>query len=193
MKEQSLTFLPLENPTLSLPDQTYGFANEPLLDKQIKFGTNREVHKEQYFAFDCFATVWAWDAVYRDVLPQYMGDNKRWWIARVAPLISGLGDITYTASLNYTSDFLWWNRVMSVPPAWILDVYCRVEDATETVRINITSWSFRFLIWNSADMSNTNNHIAFINNSTSNLLVGIKYQTTASDIPRFWVFMKLIF
>jgi hypothetical protein len=77
MKEQSLTFLPLENPTLSLPDQTYGFANEPLLDKQIKFGTNREVHKEQYFAFDCFATAGAGDAVYRDVLPQYMGDNKR--------------------------------------------------------------------------------------------------------------------
>lgn len=192
MKEEIITYLPLDNPTLSLPDETYGFSNEPLSDNQVKFWYNRQIHKEQYFAFDCFATAWAWDAVYRDVLPQYMWDNKRGGIARVAPLISGLGNITYTASLNYSSDFLWGNRVISVPPAWILDVYCRVEDATETVRINIT-WSFRFLIWNSTDMTNSNPHIALINSSTSHLLVGLKYQTVASDIPRFGVFMKLIF
>lgn len=75
--EKEVTYLELNNPTLELPDETYGFSNEPLLDKQIEFGTNRQIHKEQYFAFDCFATVGAGDAVFRDVLPAYMGDNKR--------------------------------------------------------------------------------------------------------------------
>jgi len=42
-------------------------------------------------------------------------------------------------------------------------------------------------------MNNSNPHIALINSSTSHLLVGLKYQTVASDIPRFGVFMKLIF
>lgn len=37
MEKQEITYLGLENPTLTLPDETYGFSNEPLLDKQIKF------------------------------------------------------------------------------------------------------------------------------------------------------------
>lgn len=192
MKEQEITFLPLENPTLSLPDQSYAFSNEPLLDKQIKFWTNREVHKEQYFAFDCFTSSGTWDNVFRDVLPQYMGDNKRGGVSKTAALISWLSAITYTASLNYSTDYLGGVRVISVPPAWILDVYCRVQNSTETVRINI-SWSYRFLIGNAADMDNSNPHIALINNSTSHLLVWLKYRTLASDLPRFWVFMKVIF
>lgn len=191
MEKQEITYLGLENPTLTLPDETYGFSNEPLLDKQIKFWNNRDIHKEQYFAFDCFATAGAWDATFRDVLPAYMGDNKRGGVAKVAPLISGLWNITYTASLNYSTDYFG-SYVLTVPPAWILDVYCRVEDATETVRILI-SGTYRFLKWNAADMDNSNNHITIINSGTSYLTVWLRYRTTASDIPRFWVLMKVIF
>lgn len=35
--EKQVTYLELENPTLTLPDETYGFSNEPLSDNQIKF------------------------------------------------------------------------------------------------------------------------------------------------------------
>lgn len=192
MKEQEITYLSLENPTLALPDQTYGFANEPLLDKQIKFWVNRDIHKEQYFAFDCFTSSGTGDSVFREVLPQYMWDNKRWWVSKTAALISWLSAITYTASLNYSTDFFWWTTVIKVPPAAVLDIYCRVQNSTETVRINIT-WTYRFLCWNAADMDNTNNHITLINSSTSHLIVWLKYRTTASDTPRFWVLMRLIF
>lgn len=52
--EKEITAITLDNPSLSLPNTSYGFSNEPLSDNQIKIGNNRDIYKSQFFALDVF-------------------------------------------------------------------------------------------------------------------------------------------
>lgn len=189
--EKEITAITLDNPSLSLPNTSYGFSNEPLSDNQIKIGNNRDIYKSQFFALDVFWSSGTGDNTYRDVLSQYMGENKKGAKAMVAPILSWLGSITYSATLNYSTDYFG-SYVILVPPTGILEINSIFYASTESVRI-WTTGSMRYLKWNSLDMSNTNSHIILINNWTTHNKITLKYATSASDIPRFWVFMKVIY
>lgn len=189
--EKEITAITLDNPSLNLPDTSYGFSNEPLSDSQVKIGNNRDIYRSQFFALDVFGSSGTWDGLYRDVLPQYMWENKKGAKAMVAPIISWLSDITYAATLNYSTDYFG-SYVILVPPTGVLEVHARFVNSTEFLRINYTA-SMRYLKWTTAVMSNTNSHIILINNWTTHNKINIQYGTSASDVPRFWVFMKVIY
>ena len=189
--EKELKAISLDNPSLNLPDTSYGFSNEPLSDNQIKIGNNRDIYRSQFFALDMFWSSWTGDATYRDVLSQYMGENKKAGKSMVAPILSWLGNITYSATLNYSTDYFW-SYVVLVPPTGILEINSIFYASTESIRI-WTTGSMRYLKWSSKDMSNTNNHIILINNWTTHNKITIQYATSASDVPRFWIFMKVIY
>ena len=191
MKEQELTAISLDNPSLNLPDTSYGFSNEPLGDTQLKIGSNRDIYRSQYFAVDVFWSSGTWDWVYRDILSKYMWENKKGAKAMVAPIISWLWDITYSASLNYSTDYFG-SYVILVPPTWVIEVHTRFVNSTELIRVNYTG-TMRYLKWTTADMSNTNNHIILMNTATTHNKITIQYATSASDVPRFWIFMKVIY
>lgn len=189
--EKEITAITLDNPSLNLPDTSYGFSNEPLSDSQVKIGNNRDIYRSQFFALDVFWTAWTADSMFRDILPMYMWENKKGGKAMVAPIISWLSDITYAATLNYSTDYFG-SYVILVPPTGVLEVHARFKNSTELLRINYTA-SMRYLKWTTADMSNTNSHIILINNWTTHNKINIQYGTSASDVPRFWVFMKVIY
>lgn len=189
--EKELKAISLDNPSLNLPETSYGLSNEKLNDNQLKIGTNRDIYRSQYFALDIFGSSGTWDITYRDIVYQYMWENKKGAKSMVAPILSWLGDITYSASLNYSTDYFW-SYVVLVPPTGILEINSIFYASTESVRI-WTTGSMRYLKWSSKDMSNTNNHIILINNWTTHNRITIQYATTASDVPRFWIFMKVIY
>lgn len=191
MKEQEITAIPLDNPSLDLPDTSYGLSNEKLNDNQLKIGTNRDIYRSQYFALDIFGSSGTWDITYRDIVYQYMWENKKGAKSMVAPILSWLGDITYSASLNYSTDYFW-SYVILVPPTWVLEIHATFVTSTQILRIWRT-WSTRYLKWSSLDMDNTNNHIILMNTGTTHNKITLKYATSASDIPRFWIFMKVIY
>lgn len=191
MKEVEITAISLDNPSLDLPDTSYGFSNEQLNDSQIKIWNNRDIYRSQFFALDIFWSSWTGDGTYRDIVYQYMWENKKWGKAMVAPILSWLGNITYSATLNYSTDYFG-SYVILVPPTGILEINARFVNSTENIRISYT-WSMRYLKWTTTDMTNTNNHIILINTGTIHNKITIKYATSASDVPRFWVFMKVIY
>lgn len=54
--EKEITAITLDNPSLNLPDTSYGFSNEPLSDSQLKIGSNRDIYRSQFFALDVFGS-----------------------------------------------------------------------------------------------------------------------------------------
>ena len=72
MKELEIIAISLDNPSLDLPDTSYGLSNEPLSDSQLKIGTNRDIYRSQVFALDIFGSSGTGDNTYRDILSKYM-------------------------------------------------------------------------------------------------------------------------
>ena len=50
--EKEITAITLDNPSLNLPDTSYGFSNEPLSDSQVKIGSNRDIYNSLHLM--CF-------------------------------------------------------------------------------------------------------------------------------------------
>lgn len=48
--EKEISFIELNNPSLVLPDTSYGYSNEKLLGKQIDTESNREILRSQFYA-----------------------------------------------------------------------------------------------------------------------------------------------
>ena len=192
-KVKDISYLPLENGILELPDTSYGFDNAPLLDRQIKVWGNREISRIQTFAVDIFGSSWAWDNTVRRIPPWLLWINKVYGTAKVANLLPWLWVITYTASLNYTTDNFNNDYIVKMPPMAVLEIFVQCFSATEFVTIQI-DWSWvRYLRGNSLVMGQSNSHIIFMNSETRHQKINLAYGTTVSDIPRFWVFLRVTY
>lgn len=159
------------------------WLNEPALDYKLL----KNKGWMQTFALDvnCSAGATA-DWMYREVS---VGSNWDIWTSYSQTILTWLGSTTALVTKQYDMvDYMW--NVFKLPPWKVMEVTARLPTGTGLIRLDYT-WSIRFLLWSTTDMSSTNTHIVFINSNTTTKDITLKFATGASDRPTFGIFIRI--
>ena len=175
-------------PEIKTPDLSQGLNNAPIEDTQLKVGNNRDISGMQYFAMtiNCTAGATA-DLSYRAVNLLWLNWKQEQSYSQ--EILVWLGDITATFTKTYNIDTPV-NSIFKLPAWKVMEVTVRLPTATWLIKMDYT-WSIKFLLWSTADMSQTNTHIVMINTTTTTKDITLKFATSASDRPTFGIFIRI--
>lgn len=165
------------------------YAQAPINDVQIKTGGNRKISNTQIFALDINSSAWATgDVTSRIVnLIWFNWDRAKSYSQEI---ITSLWSTTATVTKQYTIDTPK-NNIIRVPSWKIIEVSARFSSATQTLVINNTTWSFRYVWGTSNSLTSANPSVAMFNVGTDDLNINLKFSTSASDRPNFGILIKI--
>lgn len=193
MKPEEIDMIPLEVPSLLLPERSYGFSNEKLIGKQINTQTNREILRSQYFWLTLQCTSWNSTSTEYRVRPDMIGLNGQVNVSMTNQFLDTYGtSYTHLSTLNYSTEF---NNdyIMLIPPWGIIEVNWQINRATESLRVWYT-WTLAFLYgWSLSITSTTSTSFCLINKGTTHSRINLYYSDTSVWNPFFSVFIKLYF
>ena len=165
---------PINTETEALPSEYNTLKNQPL--------------NLQVFAYDVASVSWsAWDATARVV--NIIGSNTDRGTSYSQEIITSLGSTT--ANITRSGNIQISNNSFILPSGGVLEVIWRFTTATQNLEIRLTWSSSRFLQGSSSTMTSTNDKIAFINSWTTNIVVDMRFSTSAAERPNFGVFFKI--
>lgn len=141
-----------------------------------------------YFAFDVWSSSGAtWDATFRVL--KLIGNNWDRETSYTQEIITGLGNTTAKIT-RYGNMYV--QRDSFILPAWhILEVFGSFNTATQSVEVRLTGSSYRYVRWSSRTLNSANDNVAVINSLTDDIVVDLRFYTSASDRPIFWLFFKI--
>lgn len=141
-----------------------------------------------YFAFDVWSSSGAtWDATFRVL--KLIGNNWDRETQYNEEIITGRGNTTakITRSGNM---FVQWDSFI-LPSGHVLEAFASIYTATQNIEVRFTGSSSRYVRWTSRNLTTTNDNFAVINSGTTDIVVDLRFATSASDRPIFWLFFKI--
>lgn len=141
-----------------------------------------------YFAFDVWSSSGAtWDWTARVV--KLIWNNWDRETQYTQEIITGLGNTTakITRSGNM---FVQWDSFI-LPSGHILEAFGSFNSTTQFAEIRLTGSSFRYIRWSNRTLQTSNDNVAVINSWNTDIIVDIRFSTSASDRPIFWLFFKI--
>lgn len=183
------SFTEISIPEIITPDTSQGINNAPIEDVQMKLWNNRNISWVQFFAMDIWSSAGAtWDATFRVLnLIGFQWDREKSYSQEI---ITALWSTTAKITKRFTIDTPV-NNIISVPSGKVLEVVARFSSATQNLKINNTTWSYRFLEWSTNILTSSNPRVIIMNSWDDNLRINLQFATSASDRPIFWVFLKI--
>lgn len=159
-------------------------------DRQdFKLLKNKPASGFTFFAMDIWSSAGATgDWTYREV--NLIGANWDMETSYSQEIVVGRWSTTAKITKRYTAIVS--GNLITIPAGWVVNVVANFTNATQFIRLTQTWWSLRWMRWSSLDMNNTNNDITFINSSTSDSTLLIKFWTSASDRPIFGINISIL-
>lgn len=144
----------------------------------------------QYFAMDIWSSAGATgDGTFRDINLIWVNWDRETSYSQ--EIIVALGSTTakITRSENVTPV----SNVFTITPWQVFSITSYFNSATQTVRINRTGGSVRYIRAGATplDLNSSNQELIFINSGTTDSSVKLKFATSASDRPIFWFMIQI--
>ena len=141
-----------------------------------------------YFAIDIWSSSGATgDGTFRVI--KLIGNNGDRETSYTQEIITGLGNTTAKITRAWNMYVQWDSFIL--PAGHILEVYGSFSTATQNVEVRFTGSSSRYVRWTSRNLTTTNDNFAVINSWTTDIVVDLRFATSASDRPIFWLFFKI--
>lgn len=142
----------------------------------------------KYFYFDVWSSTWsAWDATFRVVkLIGKHGDREEQYSQEI---ITSLGSTTAKIT-RWGTMFVQGDSF--ILPAWkVLEVFAYFSTSTQNLEIRLTGSSYRRIRWSNNTLTSTNDNVAVVNSWQTDIVVDLRFATSAAERPVFWSFFKI--
>lgn len=184
MKQTQTTFD--KAPDIVTPITQVPGLNAPPNDYELLF--NKPVASN--FCMDIWSSAWSTgDGTFRDVNIIWVNGDRETSYSQ--EIIVSLGSTT--AKITRSENITPVSNIFTLTPWKVFSITSYFNSATQTVRINITGGSVRYIRAGATplDLNSANQELIFINSGTSNASVKLTFATSASDRPIFWFLINI--
>lgn len=141
-----------------------------------------------YFAFDVWSSSGAtWDGTFRVL--KLIGNNGDRETSYTQEIITSLGNTTAKITRSGNMYVQWDSFIL--PAGHILEVFGSFNSWTQFAEVRLTGSSFRYVRGSNRTLQSSNDNFAVINSWTTDIVVDLRFATSASDRPIFWLFFKI--
>ncbi|HNG96758.1 MAG TPA: hypothetical protein PLW93_00635 [Candidatus Absconditabacterales bacterium] len=141
-----------------------------------------------YFAFDVWSSSGATgDGTFRVL--KLIGNNGDRETSYTQEIITSLGNTT--AKITRSGNMFVQGDSFILPSGHVLEAFASIYTATQNVEIRLTGSSFRYVRGTSRNLTTTNDNFAVINSGATDIIVDLRFATSASDRPIFGLFFKI--
>lgn len=141
-----------------------------------------------YFAFDVWSSSGAtWDATFRVL--KLIGNNGDRETSYTQEIVTWVGNTTAKITRSGNMYVQWDSFIL---PSWhVLEAFGSFNSWTQVAEVRFTGSSYRYVRWSSRTLNSANDNVAVINSWTTDIVVDLRFYTSASDRPIFWLFFKI--
>ena len=177
-----------EYKSTSLEQKEPFFEKVPWINEQSNDYRLLRNNDFKYFYYDVFSSSWsAWDATFRVVKLIWKHWDKE--ESYTQEIITSLWNTTAKITR-------WWTMFVQgdsfvLPSGKVLEVFARFSTSTQNLEVRRTGSSFRYVRGSNLTLTSTNDNVAIVNSGTADIVIDLRFATSASGIPIFWVFFKI--